>query len=191
MKKMVFVGLLLAGTIALSATAQTPDREMRRERAPHQQVKPETTAQLKTDKMKSELGLTDKQYKKLYKLNLQEAQEQQAMQPRRPRGERPAGAMRPQGDGPRGDRGMFGAEGPARPPREGMNPGAFDQERLSPEQVKKNIEKREKKIKKILGEEKYAQWQKIMQEEAKKRPGKPMPQAPHPEGEQVKASPGI
>ena len=146
MKKMLFVGLLLAGTITFSATAQTPDREMRRDRVTHQQVKPETTAQIKTDKMKAELGLSDKQYKKLYKINLKEAQELQAMQPRGPRGERPANGMRP--EGPRGERGMIGAEGPARPPREGMGPGAFGQERLSPEQLKKNAEKREKKVKK-------------------------------------------
>ena len=167
MKKMLFVGLLLAGTITFSATAQTPDREMRRDRAPRQQVKPETTAQIKTDKMKAELGLSDKQYKKLYKINLKEAQELQAMQPRGPRGERPANGMRP--EGPRGERGMIGAEGPARPPREGMGPGAFGPERLSPEQLKKNAEKREKKVKKILGEEKFAQWQKIMQAEAQKQ----------------------
>lgn len=167
MKKMLFTGLLLAGTITFSATAQPPDREMRRDRAPRQQVKPETTAQIKTDKMKAELGLSDKQYKKLYKINLKEAQELQAMQPRGPRGERPANGMRP--EGPRGERGMIGAEGPARPPREGMGPGAFGQERLSPEQLKKNAEKREKKVKKILGEEKFAQWQKIMQAEAQKQ----------------------
>ena len=50
-----------------------------------------------------------------------------------------------------------------------MGPGAFGPERLSPEQLKKNAEKREKKVKKILGEEKFAQWQKIMQAEAQKQ----------------------
>lgn len=46
---------------------------------------------------------------------------------------------------------------------------------LSPEELKERAEDREKEIQKILGEEKYAQWQKIAAEEkAKKEAERPL-----------------
>lgn len=151
MKKILFACLLLAATASLGAQNPQP---IEGKPAHHpKRITPETIAQSKTDKMRETLSLTEKQCKKLYKLNLQEAQEQQAKHSPRP------GSKRPQGLPPRGER-------PGMPPREDIN-------NLSPEQRKKNAEKREKKLKKILGEEKFAQWKNFAAEEQKNRPNRP------------------
>ena len=158
MKKILFACLLLAATASLGAQNPQP---LEGKPAHHpKRITPETIAQSKTDKMRETLSLTEKQCKKLYKLNLQEAQEQQAKHSPRP------GSKRPQGLPPRGERPEREGFRPGMPPREDIN-------NLSPEQRKKNAEKREKKLKKILGEEKFAQWKNFAAEEQKNHPNRP------------------
>ena len=65
-------------------------------------------AQAKTDQMKKTLDLTDEQYKALYELNLQEAQERQQFMRTQRQGNRPprpegGQKARPKNDRPQGD----------------------------------------------------------------------------------------
>lgn len=121
---------------------------------------PETLAQELTDRMNDELKLTDKQYKKVYKLNLKEAK---AM----------AEDVKPAGR----EGGMPGMGGPGMGRRGGMPPGMKPggERGLRPnmdkndtdsgkkaEEMKKRSEKMEKKMKKILDDEQYGKWKDMM-----------------------------
>ena len=95
MKKILCICLLAASMAG--ASAQSQEARENRAKVQRQRITPEMIAQNKTDKMSEALSLTKKQSKKLYKINLQEAQDQQqAMRPQRQRDERPQGE-RPQG----------------------------------------------------------------------------------------------
>ena len=132
MKKTLFVAILLASITTL--WAQNPqNRRANPQGEQRQRFTPEMRAQSKTDRMKEMLDLTDEQYKAIYEINLQEAQE---------RGMR----QRPEG----GERAPEGAR------RQETQPG---QPQLNREELQKNAEERELKIKEILGEEKYQRWQ--------------------------------
>lgn len=119
---------------------------------------PEQAAKLETDRLRKELQLTDKQYKKIYKLNLKEQEERLENFPPMPRGR---GNFMPPRDGmqppmmPEGD--FSRPSGQARPPM----PAQDAEERA--EELKKKQEKREKKMKKILTEEQFAKWKKMQQ----------------------------
>lgn len=145
---------------------------------------PEKVAARETDEMKDELQLTDKQYKKIYKLNLkEEKQRQKAIQEnvnggwQRP----PMGGGRPgMGGGPgMGAPGMGGPEmgtpemgDMGQPPVDGENSHPrgegfhhrMGKPALTPEAMQalaKQAEKKEKSLKKILSSEQYEQWQKV------------------------------
>lgn len=136
---------------------------------------PEGMARSEASKMRRELNLTDKQYDKLYSLFLKENQSaiksMSASGARGfqggPRGGRPGG---PDGAGPGG--GFGGGEGmpgngqmggPGR--MGGRGEGDFKapmqngSKPMTPEQMQKQREKRDKKISKIIGKEKFAMWQ--------------------------------
>lgn len=117
---------------------------------------PEKMAQKETDRLKEALNLTDKQYKKVYKLILKEQRELLENRMQRPpmmgangRGPRPPheGGMPPMGMGEGAPDGMH------RPP---MMDGAPKPE--SAEDMQKRIAKKNKKMKKILTETQYDQW---------------------------------
>ena len=152
MKKTLFAAILLASITTLSA--QNPqNRRSNPQGDQRQRFTPEMRAQAKTDRMKETLDLTDDQYKALYEINLQEAQE---------RGQRPQG-MRPEG-------------GERRPETARQQPV---QPQLNREELQKNTEERQQKIKEILGDEKYQRWQ----EETKKMQQR-MQQGQRPQGQQ-------
>ena len=93
---------------------------------------PEKAAQKLTDEMDELLQLTEKQYKKIYKLNLKEEKEKI---------ERMTG------------KNSFEGGHPPMPPMGGMPPqGGF------PPMNGMRIEKRNKKLKKILTDEQYEKW---------------------------------
>lgn len=118
-------------------------------------LSPEKSARHTTDRMDSLLNLTEKQYDKLYKLNLKWAREDLQNKSAVPRmGGRPEGAPDFRGaggfgQGPRGNRPPEGME--RRPPRD----FAPSDDREKMEQQRK---KREKKLKKVLTDEQYARW---------------------------------
>jgi hypothetical protein len=146
---------------------QGPDGE--RFRPQFVQKDPAQIAQEQTDNLNELVGLTPKQYKKIYKFNKKQAQERQdAMSDMMPQG-RPEGF--PGGMGP----GMGGGR-PERPPMgqgrpDGMGPGGpggprgDGQFRPGPrnEEMQKLMEnQREKRMKqygKILTEEQYRKWE--------------------------------
>lgn len=175
MKKIVWMACGMALMCApLSASANVryddPQEKVQKKEVPN----PEKAAQRRTDEMDKALNLTEKQYKKIYKLFLKEEKEKvEAMMQRHPGGMnglppmagRPpmGGGMPPQGGGFPGMGGF----------PEGMSPEERMKEHA--EKMQKEQEKREKKIRKILTEEQYATWQTV----------KPQPQVlpPMPEGE--------
>lgn len=161
--------------------AQAPENGDNRRNEKRERLTPEMIAQKKTEKMRETVELTDKQFKKLYKVNLAEAEEMSQNMPQGPRmrqggerGNRPEGMRegdqrgnRPQGmrpDGQRGGRPEMEAGG-----RPGGSRPQMGGERLSQEQLQKNADKREKKVKKIMGKEKYAKWQPVAEQWKKER----------------------
>lgn len=158
----------------LSASANVryddPQEKVQKKEVPN----PEKAAQRRTDEMDKALNLTEKQYKKIYKLFLKEEKEKvEAMMQRHPGGmdgQPPMGGRPPMGGGMPPQGGGFPGMGEF---PEGMSPEERMKEHA--EKMQKEQEKREKKIRKILTEEQYATWQKV----------KPQPQVlpPMPEGE--------
>lgn len=140
---------------------------------------PEKEAKKRTDEMDRLLNLTEKQYKKIYKLYLKEEKEKiekmfsrSGGQPpmngeRRPMGmgQPPMGGGRPPMGGNRPD---FGEGGPMMPPE-------HIKEKMAEEMMKRE-EKKLKKIRKILGDEQYEKWLEIKP----KAPEKPLPDADRP-----------
>lgn len=166
MKKMMWIacGLaLLCAPMGANATTRfdTPQEKVQKKEVPN----PEKAAQRRTDEMDKMLDLTEKQYKKIYKLFLKEEKERvEALMERHPggmNGQPPMGGRPPRGEGrpPMGG-GM--------PPQGGGFPGmGEDADEMTPEErmkahveeMQKEQEKREKKIRKILTDEQYEIWQ--------------------------------
>lgn len=151
---------------------------------------PERNARLITEAMQSRLGLTEKQYKKVYKIQLAEQKTIFKYKPTPQRGiEKDLGEMPLQGHRMEGGRppmgggfeGKRGGRSPM-PPREMR----ADNDRPDPEKVAKELakaaQKRDKKLKKVLDEGQYARW-KTMEEELLKpylNPGPDKPGRPEP-----------
>ena len=133
--------------IAWSAQAHTlPYQSVQTENSEKKELpNPEKAARRMTDEMQKSLGLTDKQYKKVYKLNLKEEKARvEQMTSKGADGNRPpmmSGA--PGGGFPP----MGGNGGPGMPPPSG-----------SKNDMRSLMEKKDKQMKKILTEEQYAKW---------------------------------
>lgn len=141
-------------------------------------LSPEKQARNTTQRMDSLLGLTEKQYDKLYALHLKEARRK--MESDKPAGGPPMEGQR-RGGGPGGRPGFGGGNPPGgghgmgpggnghRPPEGGFGqqpPRDFAPSSDAVKEMKKQRKKEEqqrkkmeKKIRKILTEEQYARWQ--------------------------------
>lgn len=157
--------LLYVGIACCALQMQAQEHPMVEEqkvagKMPHEIPNPEKIARRETDRLKAALALTDKQYKKVYKLLLKEQRElfenrmphPPVMNGRPGRDAFPPGGegMPPMGGGwpeANGERGM------GRPP---MPKGLPKPE--TPEDMRKRMEKKNKKMKKILTETQYNQW---------------------------------
>ncbi len=189
------VSLLCSGSYLCAQEelpAQAPERNTGQ--LPREVPSPERNARKITSAMKRELNLTDKQYDKLYALNLKEQKElfasTQGIQARGQRGSAQGMGNRPPGGGGGGMGGgrMGGGQPPMdgggggggqRPPIGGDSsgqgmPGGPSAKNKSEEDWQKAAAKKEKKIKKILTADQYSKWQSIAAEFAVKptRPGK-------------------
>lgn len=133
---------------AWSAQANTlPYQSVQTENSEKKELpNPEKAAKRMTDEMQKSLGLTDKQYKKVYKLNLKEEKARvEQMKARGADGNHPP----MMGGAPgRGFPPMGGNGGPGMPPP--FSSGKNDMRSL--------MEKKDKQMKKILTEEQYAKW---------------------------------
>lgn len=163
----------------LSASANVryddPQEKVQKKEVPN----PEKAAQRRTDEMDKALNLTEKQYKKIYKLFLKEEKEKvEAMMQRHPGGMNglpPMAGRPPMGGGRPPMGGGMPPQGGGFPGMGGFPEGMSPEERMKEhaEKMQKEQEKREKKIRKILTEEQYATWQTV----------KPQVLPPMPEGE--------
>jgi len=148
-------------------------------RMPPKMKTPEEIAQIKSDQMKAEVGLTDKQYKKVYKLIKQDQEYRQEQMSNQFGGGMPpqggpgmggpggqggfGGGMPPQGGGNFGGGGMPPQGGPGGQGGPGMGgpggPGGPGMDGPACNQVSDEyLEKQDKKLKKILTEEQYNKW---------------------------------
>ena len=143
--KLIGLAACLISCTSLAVAQENPEpqeRQQHEQRLPREVPNPEKIATQMTDQMQESLQLTEKQYKKIYKLNLKEQKEHfKAMQN--------SGEQRP----PMGGPGMRGG----RPPM-GGGP-MMNKEQDSADAQKKAAETKEKKIKKILTTEQYEKWQ--------------------------------
>lgn len=183
MKKIVWMACgmaLMCAPLNVSANIRydDPQEEVQKKK---EVPNPEKAAQRRTDEMSKALNLTEKQYKKIYKLFLKEEKEKvEAMMERHPggmNGQPPMGRRPPMGGGRPPMGGGMPPQGGGFPGMGGFPEGMSPEERMKEhaEKMQKEQEKREKKIRKILTEEQYAIWQTM----------KPQPQVlpPMPEGE--------
>lgn len=154
---------------------------------------PEGNARRITEVMRTRLGLSEKQYKKVYKIQLEEQKKIFKYRPMPQRGERKGLEQRPpRGGHPQGGRppmvgrleGMGGGRPPMPPHEMGMDENRPDPEKVSKE-LAKAAQKRDKKLKKALDASQYVRW-KAMEEEVlrpylfKPEPGRPGPDKPGP-----------
>lgn len=191
-------------TFATAAMAQDlPDRHHgpKGPRPEMQELTVEQRAHMVTDQMDRLLTLTDKQYQKIYKLNLKELKEMEAdslFLGRRGMGFGPGMGPMPGGPGGPGNRAQFERD-MAKAGRE-FTPLSQQQMEQLKEAHEKSRLKKDKKLRKILTEEQYGKWVKAEQERLIKmqqmrerrgrgrgfgpgeRPDGPRPDGPMPEG---------
>lgn len=122
---------------------------------------PEKAARKLTDEMDELLQLTEKQYKKIYKLNLKEEKEKIERMTGKNFFEGGRPFMPPMDEMP--PQGSF-------PPMNGMRPPMPESMQ---EDVENQIEKRNKKLKKILTDEQYDKW--MSRESMMEEPSKSLP----------------
>lgn len=174
---------LMCASLSASANIRydDPQEKVQKKEVPN----PEKAAQRRTDEMDKVLNLTEKQYKKIYKLFLKEEKEKvEAMMQRHPggmNGQPPMGGRHPMGGGRPPMGGGMPPQGGGFPGMGGFPEGMSPEERMKEhaEKMQKKQEKREKKIRKILTEEQYATWQTV----------KPQVLPPMPEGERPGTGP--
>jgi len=166
MKKCLFALSALLMTFAV-LSAQPPQGGSKP--APPKMKSPEEIAKCQADMMKSELGITDKQYKKVYNLIKKDHETRQNQYSGSGSGfpPPPGGGMPPSGGPgmggpgggmpPSGGPGMGGSGG-GRPPKDGQMPEGFQPYGKSVSE--EYLEKQEQKLKKILTPEQYSRWRK-------------------------------
>lgn len=196
MKSRLQIGVWLVALSGLLTTVWAAD-------APLKSYKdipsPEGNARRITEVMSTELGLSEKQYKKVYKIQLEEQKKIFKYRPMPQRGERKGLEQRPpRGGHPQGGRppmggGRFEGMGGGRPPMPPHEMG-MDENRPDPEKVAKELDKaaqkRDKKLKKTLDDSQYARW-KTMEEEVlrpylfKPEPGEPEPDKLEPKEDDI------
>lgn len=172
---------LIAASLAfcLSAAAQPADGQQGPKELKHKQLTVEQEAQMRTDQMSSELTLTEKQVKKLYKYHKKDVKYRRDNFERKdpfangfPGG---PGGQRPDFKGGQGGPGMgpggFPGGGPSgqRPDFQGGRPPMMGGEADFEAQEKYNA-KQDKKLRKILGDDLHRQWRTKHPQERPKLP---------------------
>ena len=160
-KKKIFVITLVtmlsaSWNMAVSGTVYDEPQKMEQKK---EMPNPEKAAKKRTDDMDKVLNLTEKQYKKIYKLYLKEEKEKVEKMFSHVGGQLPMnGGMPPMGMGQPPMDGGFPPMGGGHPGfgnGSPMMPPMPDKEKMA-EEIKKNEEKMLKKIRKILKDDQYA-----------------------------------
>lgn len=167
--------LMLISAEAVAVTSN--DEPQQKENTQEKEIpNPEKTARRRTDEMDKVLNLTEKQYKKIYKLNLKE--EREKLEALIGRGERDMNHP-PMREGRRPPMMNGGGQPPmmggGRPPM--MTPPAGNDKMK--EEMQERAEKKIKKLRKILTDEQYNLWLTM----------KPEQPAPHPMSEAGRPAP--
>lgn len=182
MKSRIKIGTLLLvwSVLCMSARADAPLKSYK------DIPSPEGNARRITEAMHSQLDLTEKQYKKVYKIHLAEQKKIFKYRPVPQRGMgkgfegRPHGHHMERGRPPMG--GGFGGMGGGRPPMLPPREMFADDERPDPEKVAKELakaaQKRDKKLKKVLDAAQYARWKEMEEELLKPYRFNPEPDTP-------------
>lgn len=166
MKKMMWMacGLaLLCAPMSVNATTRFDDPQEKVQKK-REVPNPEKAAQRRTDEMDKMVDLTEKQYKKIYKLFLKEEKEKvEALMEHHPEGmngQPPMGGRPPRGEGRPPMGGGMPPQGGGFPGMGGDTDDMTPEERMKArgEEIQKEQEKREKKIRKILTDEQYEIW---------------------------------
>ena len=168
--KLFMILVLAAAPVAVMAQNDRPEPPQRPDGAPfkggprseHQQMTIQQRAHMITDQMDRLLNLTDKQYQKIYKLNLKELKEMEAdslFMGRRGMGFGPGFGPGPGGPG---NRAQFERD-MARAGREFTPLSQQQMEELRAAHEKSRL-KKDKKLRKILTDEQYGKWVKAEQE---------------------------
>ena len=165
MKKRVY-GLFLCGAFVCGGTLAAVTGNLSAFSQQAEQVKeipnPERAARKLTDEMNEMLQLTEKQYKKVYKLNLNEEKEKIERMTGKNSFEGGRPPMPPMGGGMPPLGGM--------PPERGRRPSMPENMQ---EDMQSRIEKRNKKLKKILTDEQYEKW--MSRKPEQENPAMPLP----------------
>ena len=153
--------MTLAGLATAQEAPESQANQQQEKRLPHEVANPEKIATRITEQMQRSLQLTEKQYNKIYKLNLKEQKKRfNLMQNAENQGSFMRGGFG-MGEG-RPPMPMGGGEPPMA--REGGFPGRMgERPRMqldddSAKALKKAAEAKDKKIKKILTTEQYEKW---------------------------------
>lgn len=199
--KRIYLMLMMLASVSIIAAAEGQDSTARYggPRPPHgrpemlRHVSPEKKAEAKAERMQKAVDLSDKQYKKVYRLFLktEQAKSEDMPQMRPPMGG--PGGMRPPMGGPEGMRPPVGG-GQRMRQAPGRQPDGNRNERMAPdnrtdigdgnqpdgdnllqlpelpsEEQIEAMQKEDRKLRKILSEAQYEKWQRISAE----KPGKP------------------
>ena len=140
----------LFGLLCCNIITDTAAQTFEKRDFPKEQLSPELTARKKTEQMDKLLQLSEKQFKKIFKLNLKEAKSIDDQRKDR------QGIMPPPMHGRNQE--TFPDRPPMRYSFNGKDPMRHHPEPLDPTKSKKEAQKREKKLRKILTEEQYNTW---------------------------------
>lgn len=154
-KLLLLLCIMTISGFASKSFAQTPE-----ERPHFESRSPEQIANRMTEQMNKQLQLTDKQFKKIYKLNLKEIKaKEKSMSKKGPGMNGPHVGMRhrpPMGEGGH-SMGMKG-ERPSMHGPMGEHPMPAHK---TPNELLKEAQKKESKLKKILTPEQFSKWKKF------------------------------
>ncbi|MCS3251887.1 hypothetical protein NXX19_03360 [Bacteroides ovatus] len=171
-----------AGFIDAQEANEPQERQQQEKHLPREVLNPEKVATQMTEQMNKLLQLTDKQYKKIYKLNLKEQKAffkamQNSDDYRPPMGEGPRYAGRTSANGWR----TTANDGRRWFPGQNGRWWMMSRDTNSADSQKKAAETKEKKIKKILTKEQYEKWQAEQNSARKKASQRKMHKDNHPD----------
>lgn len=158
-KKLCIIAVLMGSPLILNA------QESNTKALPHEIPSPDRIAKRETDTLNKVLQLDEKQYEKVYKLNLKEQQSRFEMMTKR-NATMEGSDIQPKGKMTTGDKEQLQGRPPmmrgGRPPMDGgkmgMPPEFNKDKNKSCNEMEKQVVEKQKKMKKILTDDQYNKW---------------------------------